>query len=129
MRARHACNSYKCITRLIVTGTGHCYAGWAWSFTNFVHSVGTARKTPPQSWCAQAKHYLVAPVLLGSNTHTHTHMHAYMLYASYFLGNSTYAVGNTGGGRVGPVHMHSAHHTQYLQNCRLHRKRTPALIA
>ena len=43
MRAKHACNSYKCITRLIVTGTRHYYAGWAWSCTNFVHSAGTAR--------------------------------------------------------------------------------------
>ena len=47
MRVKHACNSYKCITRLIVTGTRHHYAGWAWSCTNFVHSAGTARKTPP----------------------------------------------------------------------------------
>ena len=46
MRAKHAC---KCITRLIVTGTRHHYAGWAWSCINFVrgHSAGTARKTPP----------------------------------------------------------------------------------
>ena len=42
MRAKHACNSYKCITRLIVTGTRHHYAGWAWSCTNFVHSAQNA---------------------------------------------------------------------------------------
>ena len=47
MRAKHACNSYKCITRLIVTCTRHHYAGWAWSCTYFVHGAGTARKTPP----------------------------------------------------------------------------------
>ena len=51
MRAKHACNSYKCISRLIVSGTRHYYAGWAWSCTNFVHSAGTARaqraKRPP----------------------------------------------------------------------------------
>ena len=47
MRAKHACNSYKCITRLIVTGTRHYYAGWACSCTNFVHNVGMARKTHP----------------------------------------------------------------------------------
>ena len=28
-------------------GTRHYYAGWAWSCTNFVHSAGTARNTPP----------------------------------------------------------------------------------
>ena len=39
MRAKHACNSYKCITRLIVTGTRHHYAAWVWSCTNFVHGV------------------------------------------------------------------------------------------
>ena len=40
----------KCITRLIVTGTRHYYAGWAWYCTNFVHSTGTivanCSKTP-----------------------------------------------------------------------------------
>ena len=46
MRAKHACNSYKCITRLIVTGTRHYYAGWAWSCTNFVHSARTAQYAP-----------------------------------------------------------------------------------
>ena len=49
MRAKHACNSYKCITRLIVTGTRHYYAGWAWSYTNVVHSARTACKTPPKA--------------------------------------------------------------------------------
>ena len=42
MRAKHACNSYKCITRRIVIGTRHHYACWAWSYTNFVHSAQNA---------------------------------------------------------------------------------------
>ena len=41
MRARHANNSYQCMTRLIVTGTEHCYAAWVWSCTNLVHSACT----------------------------------------------------------------------------------------
>ena len=54
MRAKHAYNSYKCITRLIVTGTRHYYAGWAWFCTNFVHGAQNAppilydKRPPPQ---------------------------------------------------------------------------------
>ena len=48
MRAKHACNSCKCITRLIVTGTRHYYVGWAWSCTNFVHSAQNAPTFPPR---------------------------------------------------------------------------------
>ena len=47
MRARHASNSYKCITRLIVTRTRHYYAAWVWSCTTFMHSVRITRNTPP----------------------------------------------------------------------------------
>ena len=47
MGAKHACNSYKCITTLIVTGTRHYYAGWAWSCTNFVHGARTQRAKRP----------------------------------------------------------------------------------
>ena len=43
MRAKHANNSYKCITRLIVTGTRHCHVAWVWSCINVVHG---ARTTP-----------------------------------------------------------------------------------
>ena len=49
MRAKHTCNSFECITKLMVTGTKHYYVAWAWSCTNFVHSAGTARKTRPLS--------------------------------------------------------------------------------
>ena len=34
--------AHKCITRLIVTGTRHHYAGWAWSCTYCVHSAQNA---------------------------------------------------------------------------------------
>ena len=42
MSAKHATNPYRCITRLIVTGTRHYYAAWVGSCTNFVHSARTA---------------------------------------------------------------------------------------
>ena len=42
MRAKDASNSYKCITRLIVTGIRQYYAALVWSCTNFVHSARTA---------------------------------------------------------------------------------------
>ena len=38
-KAWKAGNSYKCTTRLIVTGTRHCYAAWVWSCTNLVRSA------------------------------------------------------------------------------------------
>ena len=58
MRAKHACNSYKCITRLIVTGTRHYYVSWAWPCTNFVHSA--PQSAPMGKW---------TPKVLSSNTH------------------------------------------------------------
>ena len=42
MRVKHASNSYRCITRLIVTGTRHHDAAWVRPCTNFVHSARTA---------------------------------------------------------------------------------------
>ena len=46
MRAKHASNSYKCITKLIVTRTKHHYVAWVWSYTTFVHNARTARNMP-----------------------------------------------------------------------------------
>ena len=75
MRAKHACNSYKCITRLIVTGTRHHYAGRTWSCTNFVHSVHTARaqraKRPLGLWRRVSLTSVLKPSLsLSPNPHS-----------------------------------------------------------
>ena len=57
-RARHASNSYKCITRLIVTGTGHYYAAWVWSCTNFVHIAQDAPLALPPNPPSPSSHSL-----------------------------------------------------------------------
>ena len=60
MRAKHASNSYKCITRLIVTGTRQYCAALVWSCTIFAHSACTARKTPLRhSYCYVAETQLL----------------------------------------------------------------------
>ena len=42
IKAMHARNSYKCITRLIVTSTRHDFAAWVQSYTKFMHNMQDA---------------------------------------------------------------------------------------
>ena len=61
MRTRHASNSYRCITRLVVTGNRHYYA---MSYTNFVQSVRIVHRTCPKRGGSYEHAWTMGPALL-----------------------------------------------------------------